>query len=298
MKKLLSIFACFVFLFAAGVTLTACDDGNEDEDADATVVSTVTEFYEALNNQEDGLKIVLNAGTYDLDPAQLTSSVVVDGYEYTNWYLLITEDNVTIKGKGDVTLTSSHETANGNWNTQNFITVVGDNFTLQNVKVVSKKETNKAIEVLGKNLTLKDVTFNAPADYKFAGSVYFNNVMKKVAGTETYESTGGDMNVGTVTFENVTLNKGRITASGATTGKFVFKTVNIDWTDIEADVLDLYPLYNLTTATNTEADFDFEGLSTVKIKIDAQEFGSFDNVAAAQAEMPEGVVVEILHQAA
>lgn len=108
MKKLLSIFACFVFLFAAGVTLTACDDGNEDEDADATVVSTVTEFYEALNNQEDGLKIVLNAGTYDLDPAQLTSSVVVDGYEYTGWYLLITEDNVTIKGKGDVTLTSSH----------------------------------------------------------------------------------------------------------------------------------------------------------------------------------------------
>lgn len=122
--------------------------------------------------------------------------------------------------------------------------------------------------------------------------------MKKVAGTETYESTGGDMNVGTVSFENVTLNKGKITASGATTGKFVFKTVNIDWTDIEADVLDLYPLYNLTTATNTEADFDFEGLSTVKIKIDAQEFGSFDNVAAAQAEMPEGVVVEILHQAA
>lgn len=273
MKKLLSFLACLAMVIVGGVALVACGET-------APNVTNVQELYEAINAQKDSDTIVLKEGTYDLDP-QL-STLEYSGQ--TNWYLPILKNNVTIKGQGKVVLESSHETPNGAWATQNFITVIGDNFTLENVTIVCKKEVNKAVEVLGKDVTFKDVTFESPTDYDFAGSVYFNNV-----GIEDNEA--GD--VGTATFDNVKFNKGRITASGAKTGKFVFKNdVEITWVDIEPEILQaagFYPLYKLNTNSNPDSTFQFDGLNNVTIKMNATEMGSAFNLA--KAEIPEGVKV-------
>ncbi len=280
MKKILSILACLAMIVVGGVTLAACGEPTP-------TVNNVTELYAALEAQKDGDTIVLKAGTYDIAPMVAYAEQPDEG----NWYLPIWANNVTIKGQNGVVLMSSHDSENGIWSSQNFMTVFGDNFTLENVTLVCKKEVNKVIEVLGKNVTLKNVTCNAPSDYDFAGSIYFNNV--GIVG-----NTAGD--VGTATFENVTLNKGRITGSGALTGKFVFNNVEIDWTGVDEGTrtqAGILPIYKLNQHTNTESSFTYEGTETVSVKLNKTELG--DSIyQAAKDELPEGVQVLDVNTAA
>ena len=222
MKKLFKIMAiCLMTVISVGL-FTACGPKSDPIPENAKYINNNAELIQAINEQQDNEYWVLKAGTYDIDPSQTT--IEYDGQ--TGWYLPIVKKGITIRGKGEVVLTSTHESVNGAWASQNFITVFNDSVTIRDIKVVCKKDVNKAVEILGENTTLKNVTFDAPNGYNFAGSIYLNQNAK------------GKENVGTLTLENVSLNKGRITASGANAGKIVFKNVNIDWTGIVADLFE------------------------------------------------------------
>ena len=45
------------------------------------------------------------------------------------------QNNITIKGMGDFTITSEYDSNTGNWAGQNFITVGGSNVTIEDVKL-------------------------------------------------------------------------------------------------------------------------------------------------------------------
>lgn len=263
MKRFIQTSLIAIVMVLGVVLFAACGEQPDN----SIKVSNVTEFIEVINDLKNGDVITLKEGVYDLDP---TATTLEFGGQ-KGWYLPINADNVTIKGQGNVVLTSSHDTPNSVWASQNLITVIGDNFTLENVTVVCKKEVNKVIEVLGKNLTLKNVTFNAPEDYAFAGSLYFSpaNSLK---------------DFGTVTLQNVNFNKGRISGTDALKGKIKFNNVTIDWTEIEPEEVDMWPMWALTGD-----GFTFEGTNTLKVKMSETEMG--EDYEDAVAELPEGTVL-------
>ena len=126
-------------------------------------------------------KLVLAEGTYDVkrDLGDLTFG------GQTGWYLPISQPGVTIIGAGfgKTVLTSSVFAANGSWASQDFVSVWANDVTIEDLTIEAKTETNKAIEVMGKNFTLKniDVMTNPIGPdgpntdfYNFSGSVYFN----------------------------------------------------------------------------------------------------------------------------
>lgn len=178
-----------------------------------TIVTNATELRTAINNQADGKVIALKAGTYDL--------VRDDTRTYlgnTNFYFLITGNNTKWIGVGNVTVKSTVETPNGNLATQNFITVAGDNVTIDNIDIQSKIETNKVIEIYGKDCTISNLTIKPLTTTKFAGSIYLSTT------------------TGTTTIDNVKLTYGRITTSGAKAGtKLTLKDVEIDSAGFASD---------------------------------------------------------------
>jgi len=172
--------------------------------------------------------IELAAGTYDVE--RELGDMTFGGQ--SGWYLPVWQPGVTIKGAGvsKTTLTSSVESPNGAWASQDFISIWANGVTIDGVRILSKTETNKAIEVMGKNFTLKNTTLltnpNGPdiaADpYEFSGSIYFNP-QASVAGV------AGD--VGTSRLEDVFVESAWVSASksAVTTGTISLKGVTIDW---------------------------------------------------------------------
>lgn len=137
--------------------------------------------------------ILVDKGEYDLIP---TKDIIE---QQSGWYLPILQDGLVLEGKNNPVLTSSTYTQNGNWATQNLITVWGNDVTIDGITIKCKEETNKAIEVLGNNFTLKNSLIAPRTDaLKFAGSIYFNQYANKSA-----------------TIENTEFNLGRISLSGA-----------------------------------------------------------------------------------
>ena len=113
------------------------------------IINNATELRTALQNQKDGEALALKSGTYSIDRDETTQ------YEnQTGFYFLVTANNLTLKGIGDVTIKSTVETPNTAWANQNFVTIVGNNTTIDDINFQCKKEPNKVIEILGKNTTL------------------------------------------------------------------------------------------------------------------------------------------------
>lgn len=270
MRKIRNLLIALLLVLFAVPMFAGCANGDGIPD-NAIKITNADELINAINNQAENQYWVLNAGTYDIDP----NATTVEYSDQTGWYLPIVAKGITIRGKGEVVLTSTVESVNGAWASQNFITIVADNVTIIDVKVICKKDVNKAVEILGKNATLKNVTFDAPEGFKFAGSIYLN---------QQKGDAEADGDVGTLTLENVILNKGRITASGAKQGKIVFNNVTIDWTDIEEDYLTLYAMYNFNGK-----DFEYEGAKTVKVKLSETELGK--NYQDAQEILIADVVI-------
>lgn len=160
----------------------------------------------ANNRVAAGGTINVAPGQYDLVKDDVT---LVSGQ--AGWYLPITKNGVTIQGvRADGTpisnpndveasIYSTQFTGNGNWSTQNLITVFADDVTIRGVWVMTKVEPNKGIEVLGNNFTADAVKFSPiPAsiypgitniggyDYSAYGSgPYFNNNGATTARTGT-----------------------------------------------------------------------------------------------------------------
>ena len=148
-------------------------------------IQTVDQLAAAIKKQQDGQTWNIAAGTYTLTQTQL------DVYkDWKNpgessqggWYFPLYADDLTINGIGDVTITSDVATANGNWATQDFVSVWGDGITINGVDIQSKTEQNKAIEIMGQNFTLKNSTIlpvvhpEAENQEVFSGSIFFNPV--------------------------------------------------------------------------------------------------------------------------
>lgn len=156
------VLAVAMLLVALPVTAMAADE--------PVIISNVAELTEAIQKQDDGQTWIIKSGTYDLPRDNVTE---VEGQ--TGWYMAITANNITIQGEGMPVLTSTTESANGAWASQNLITIFGDDVTLDGFVIKSKVEANKAIEVLGKKSTLQnlEIRYNEANKEKFSGSVCF-----------------------------------------------------------------------------------------------------------------------------
>jgi hypothetical protein len=162
----------------------------------------------AIINQKDNQTWYLAEGIYILNRGNME----VKGQ--TGWFMPLTANNLTINGNSNVVIKAGEDVVNGNWSTQNFITVIGNNITINKVKLFPQvdpesKTSNKAIEVLGENFTLTNSTITSEAKL-FSGSIYIANPGL------------------TTTLKNVVLDMGRITFSGAdSTNKMFMNNVDI-----------------------------------------------------------------------
>lgn len=160
-------------------------------------ISSVAELRTAIENQADGQTWTIQPGSYGLEKF---SSITAEGQ--TGWYFPITANNLTINGVGNPTIYGVGHTPNGNWSTQNFVSVFGDNIIIDGVTLMPKVQPNKTVEVLGTNFTLRNSTI-APntismADYagvdaeyqQWGGSLYFNNAGNHTLHNVTIKNAG------------------------------------------------------------------------------------------------------------
>lgn len=229
------------------------------------IITNATELRAALKAQKSGEVLALKSGTYNIDRDETTE------YEgQTGYYFLLNVSNITIKGIGDVVIKSTVESPNGVWASQNFVTIVGDNTTIDNVTFMCKKEPNKVIEILGKNTTLKNIKVEPIDTVKFAGSIYLST------------------SAGNTTIENTTLKYGRITTSGASGSTLTLKNVTIDFAGAYLD-----------DSTKESTFWGFDN-SRSKITVTATnckvlvspEFKAMPEYATFTAQLPKGIVVE------
>ena len=180
-------------------------------------ISTSEQLIAAINSQSDGQIWNIKNGTYNTPRFDS-----IDKGGQTGWYFPITANNLTIIGesKDGVILTSDTASANGSWASQDHVSVWGDNVTIKNITIQPKVETNKAIEVMGKNFILDNVKFVQRENQteEFAGSLYFNPL-------------NSEKNIGTVLVENVLINDAWISARTDTVlaGELVLKNTIIDF---------------------------------------------------------------------
>jgi len=154
-----------------------------------------TTIIEAVKKSIAGDTIAITPGNYNLVKDDTT---VISGQ--TGWYLPIAKSITLIGVDADgqeitnpanvmTNIYSTQETANGNWSTQNLITVFADNVSIRGLGIMNKIEPNKGIEVLGNNFRAENNTFSPVPKSLFAGAdnykgdditkygsgVYFNN---------------------------------------------------------------------------------------------------------------------------
>ena len=211
-------------------------------------INSEEDLVSAINNQDDNQYWIIHEGIYNL--YQGTMPIYEDGMGgQTGWFFPITASNLTIVGDGNVTLKAGEAVPNGAIASQNFITIFGDNVKVSNLTLVAQVDPsdgnpNKVVEIYGDNAVLTNITVNPdtsdPTD--FAGSIYIN---KKGI---------------TTTLTNVTLNKGRITLSGAdNTNLLKLNNVKVDFagSNIEGviDGVTYAPFYNPNRAVVEATNF-------------------------------------------
>ncbi len=214
----------FLLMFIASIILVCIlVQANVYADENTKVITTAEELANAIKDQANGETWVIKEGTYTLTQEFLNkyASWGTNGEEdgkigQGNWYFPIYADNITIKGEGKVVITSDVETENGNWATQDFISIWGDNVTIDGIDIKCKEEQNKAIEVMGKNATLKNINLQK-VNEDGSGSIIFN-------------ALNDDGDIGNAKVENVTLYSW-ISATYSKKGDLEAKNVTIDFTD-------------------------------------------------------------------
>ncbi len=198
---------------------------------------------EALDAAADGDTIKV-FGDQDIGFTEMT----VMGLPVAEWYLPITK-SISLVGIADAAgnkpqLYSSTK-SEGNevyWNYQNFITIVADSVTIEGFEIVSKRDTNKVIEILGKNFTLRncDISPN-PADDAIGWPA---NAAGRYAGTiYLTQGEGDNRNLGNILFENVYFEGGIITYLDNAFGYGTMSgTLTLTNTTIDASQLFYYPI--------------------------------------------------------
>ena len=187
-------------------------------------------------------------------------------------------DNLTIRGEGDVILTSTYDPNSGNWHSQNFLTIGSSGVTIENVDIQGNPNgyyegmCNKALELIdeGKDLTLRNVDF-LPLDYEddtqWSGSVFI---------------TVAD--AGATVIDNVSLYSW-VSAGSVTTGTVSIKDTTLDFTN---NTYAGYAEYGLGISG------DQASLENVTIKVD----GSVDLVNQVTNNLKPGTTVELTEDVA
>lgn len=210
-------------------------------------VTNSTEFIAALVDQQDGDVITLAPGTYDIGQGTDQAIEAGPGSMQKGWFIPVIKNDVTIKGSGigATTVTSSFTSSNACWASQDFFAIFGDRAIVKDMTIIPKIETNKAIEVMGKDVTLENLAIktnplgNDPlyadtlgnGDAQYSGSIYFNpsgNADPAVASTK---------DVGSALVKNVSLAAHISTggALGVLAGTITLDKVAIDWTNFPYD---------------------------------------------------------------
>lgn len=184
--------------------------------AGAKIISNADQLKAAIENQQDGETWVILDGNYNLGRFDK-----IERGGQTGWYFPITASDLTIIGesKEGTVITSDVYSPNGAWASQDHVSVWGDDVTIRNLSIKPKVDTNKAIEVMGKNFRLIDVNFvqNEDYPYEFAGSLFFNPQK--------------DKDIGDAWVENVLIHDAWISASPAyvAKGTLTLKNTTIDF---------------------------------------------------------------------
>lgn len=229
------------------------------------IIKNATELRTALKEQKDGEFLALKSGTYNLDRDEATKYG-----DQTGWYFLITANKLTIRGFGNVVIKSTTESDNGAWASQNFVTIAGNNTTIENVTLQSKKTPNKVVEILGKDTTIRDVKVEPIDTTKFAGSIYLST------------STGN------TTLENVTLKYGRISTTAAAGSTLTLKNVTINFAGATLGTDDVEK--SLWGFDNSRSKIKVTATSS-KIIV-SKGFKAADNYKTFTDQLPSGLTVE------
>ena len=203
-----------------------------------TCYDTFAEVLAAANAND---VIILAEGEYPLD----RTITATDNQQY---YLPIETDGLTIKAQGsrDKTIVYGREyTENGAISTQNLITVMASDVTIEGITIMPKVEVNKTIEIRNTGFTLKSCritpnTYVTENNNGKGGSVYFTY--------PTYEYSAGTAINGTITdniiekatvsFDHIyegTINVSGNTFDGGNTGSSVITTPI--WGNVDLDEL-------------------------------------------------------------
>lgn len=214
-------------------------------------VTNSTEFIAALVDQQDGDVITLAPGVYDIGQGTDQAIEAGPGSMQKGWFIPVIKNDVTIKGAGigTTTVTSSYTSANGCWASQDFFAIFGDRAIVKDMTIIPKIETNKAIEVMGKDVTLENLAIKSNplgndslyantlgnGDAQYSGSIYFNpsgNADPAVASAK---------DVGSALLKNVSLAAHISTggALGVQEGAITLDKVAIDWTNFPYDFWDI-----------------------------------------------------------
>ncbi len=237
-------------------------------------ITNVADLRSAIENQSDGDTWNIQPGNYGLSPF---NSYTAEGR--TGWYFPITANDLTINGVGNPTIFGTSFSANGNRQTQNFVSVFGDNVTINGLTLMPKVEPNKTIEVLGEDFTLTNATFapntlTDPSEYttawtdadKWGGSLYFNHE-------------------GNHTIENVTIKNGGISYRDSPTGTNIsFSNVTLDY-ETSIDWINSYRF---------SSEFNNAGNSTSgEINVLYHVNSSLNNLSSVSSALQDGDTVEI-----
>ena len=216
MKKGLIILLALLMVMALVPTVALADGETVD-------ISTSAELMAAITNQLPNQTWNIAAGEYDI-----SRNTTISAGGQTGWYFPITASGITINGAGPATvITSSVVSRNGNWSSQDMFAVWGDNVTIQDLTIRPKIDTNKAIEVMGKDFTLRnvDILHNdivSHADYcsqlgigMDSATDYWEGYTSFFAGSIFFNPQNTDKDIGTATLDNVLVTQAWISCGTA-----------------------------------------------------------------------------------
>lgn len=197
--------------------------------ATTVTINNVSDLRNAIENQADGQIWNIAAGNYGLSPFNGITAGCPSSCQ-TGWYMPITANDITIDGagQGSTTLYGTGFTANGNWSTQNFVSIFGDNITIKDLTLMPKIEPNKTIEVLGSDATIKNVTITPntltdQTEYDSISDPGWAQEAKQWGGSLYFSHAGNH------TIDNVTIKNGGISYRYTPSG------TNISLTDVTLD---------------------------------------------------------------
>lgn len=247
--------------------------------ADSAVVSisTVAELRSAIENQADGQTWSIQAGEYGL---ARFNTITAEGQ--TGWYFPITANNLTINGIGNPTIYGTGFSANGNWSSQNFVSVFGDNVTINGLTLMPKVEPNKTLEVLGSDFTLTNTVFapNTRTDQTEYSSIVdpsdptWSQDAKQWGGSLYFNHSGNH------TVQNVTIHNAGVSFRYAPAGTHItFSNVKV----VNATNIDWINGYRFSSGFNTSGNTT-AGLPQVEYHVSA----SLNNLNSVLSKLQDG----------